>query len=135
MNLLSRSFVQKAIRSSKRRFINEKLNSQQNTKQQWDLVKQKTYKQSGSVPEYVVFKAIRLNSEQQQSAKQNTYVNSVSGGPAAGADPVTIADTSSEVSHDTILLPLSIGEIKLMMEKLSNSKAAAREDFPTWLSQ
>ena len=83
----------------------------------------------------MVVDAVRLNSEQQLSAKQNTYVNSVSGGPAAGPDPVTIADTSSEVSHDTILLPLSIGEIKLMMEKLSNSKATSREDFPTWLSQ
>ena len=62
----------------------------------------------------VVFLSIRLScgfrlNSKQLSDKLNTYFKSVGGDLAAGPDPVTVDDTSSEVLDDTPLQPLSIG--------------------------
>lgn len=60
---LLRSLVQRAIRSSKRRFIDEELNCEQDTKSWWETVRQITNNQTKpKVPEYAV-----INGERQDN--------------------------------------------------------------------
>ena len=123
-----RSLVQKAVRASKRRYINDKLNSDQNSKAWWDTVKQITNNKSTKpIAEYTVIDGERLSNEQ-LSTNLNDFYKSV------GGDAVYI-DSSTVRSQRAALDPVSIGEVKTLLNQLDITKATSHEDYPTWLSK
>ena len=123
-----RSLVQKAVRASKRRYINDKLNSDQNSKAWWDTVKQITNNKSTKpIAEYTVIDGERLSNEQ-LSTNLNDFIKSV------GGDAVSV-DSSTAPNQRTRLDPVSIGEVKSLLKQLDVTKATSHEDYPTWLSK
>ena len=126
-----RSLVQKAIRSSKRRFIDEKLNSEQNTKEWWQTVKQITNgKSSKPIPDYMVIEGDRVSSKQ-LGENLNIYYKSVGGEAVETTNSSSSSIPSSRVPLDL----LSLGEVKQLLRKLDTSKSTSCEDFPTWVSK
>ena len=124
-----RGLIQKAIRSSKRRYIDEKLNSEQNSKEWWDTIKLITNsKNRKCIPEYAVIDGERLNNHQ-LSTKLNDHYKSV------GGEAVQLQSSSYRPEQRLDLDPLSIGEVKHLINQLDTSKATSGEDFPTWLSK
>ena len=123
-----RSLVQKAVRASKRRYINDKLNSDQNSKAWWDTVKQITNNKSTKpIAEYTVIDGERLSNEQLSTNLNDSY-------KSVGGDAVYI-DSSTEQSQRAALDPVSIGEVKTLLNQLDITKATSHEDYPTWLSK
>ena len=123
-----RSLVQKAVRASKRRYINDKLNSDQNSKAWWDTVKQiSNNKSTKPIAEYTVIDGERLSNEQ-LSTNLNDFYKSV------GGDAVSV-DSSTAPNQRTPLDPVSIGEVKSLLKQLDITKATSHEDYPTWLSK
>ena len=96
---------QKAIRSSKRKFVDELLNKEQYTKAWWDTVKLITnnLKKVGLTKEFSVIDSVRQNNEL-LATNLNNYFKSV-GGEALQST----ADSDYERSTDYVLLqPISI---------------------------
>ena len=125
---LLRSPVQRAIRSSKRRYIDEKLNSEQDTKSWWETVKQITNNQTKpKVPEYAVINVERQDNKQ-LCENLNNYYQSVGGEAVQQSGDV-------KRGRRVPLDQLSLGEVKHLINMLDTSKATSQEDFPTWLSK
>ena len=127
-----RSLVQRAIRSSKRKFVNEQLNNQKDTKAWWDTVKLLTkppHPISNENRRTIISGEPLLN--HQLAEKLNAYYKEVGGEPVP--PPQSSSDRPANPSNP--LQPISIGEVKQMLSKLDPTKATNTEDFPTWVSK
>ena len=125
-----RAMVQKAIRSSKRKFIQEQLNSEKDAKAWWNTVRQVTNNatKSAKFHQHTIINGERLD-KTQLANNLNSYYKSVGGDVIASEPVVAVNVLHSQLHH------LSIGEVKHMLCKLDPSKATSTEDFPVWISK
>ena len=123
---LLRAIVQRRIRSSKRAFIRERLNSNRNTKEWWDTIKSVTNKQKIPAKVDKHFIHGKLMSSTEVSHSLNEYYVGVGGEP--------IQTVSHPPAVEATLQHLSIGEVKLLMKQLDVTKSTSSDDFPTWVS-
>ena len=125
-----RAMVQKAIRSSKRKFIQEQLNSKKDAKAWWNTVRKITNNatKSAKFHQHTVINGERLD-KTQLANNLNSYYKSVGGDVIASEPVVAVNVLHSQLHH------LSIGEVKHMLCKLDPSKATSTEDFPVWISK
>ena len=125
------TLCQKAIRSSKRKFTDELLNKEQNTKAWWDTVKLITnnLKKSTLSKEYAVINGVRQNNLE-LATNLNNYYRSV------GGEVIPSAAESRQLQSDGVpLQPISIGEVKHLLNTLDTTKATSAADFPAWVSK
>jgi hypothetical protein len=121
-----RALTQRRIRTCKRAFIENKLNSNQNTKEWWATLKsitKPTTKADTSLP----IIENRPLSFQKFCNNINTYYVSVGGEPLNNVKNITMS------GHQP-LQHLSIGETKRLLSRLDPTKATSGEDYPTWVS-
>ena len=112
----------------KRRFINEKLNCEQDTKSWRETVRQITNNQTKpKVQEYAVVNGERQDNKQLCENLTNYYQSVGSKAVQQSGD----VERGRRVPLDQ----LSLGEIKHLINTLDTSKATSQEDFPTWLSK
>ena len=124
-----RAIVRRRIRSSKRSFIADKLNSNQNTKEWWATLNTIT-KPNSSKKEQLPTVDGKAMTPSNFCDKLNSYYASV-GGPPVSVERNGHAQSECSTAE---LSELSIGEVKHMMSKLNVSKATSSEDFPCWVS-
>ena len=112
-----RLFVQKAIRSSKRRFAEDHLNNEKNIKQWWDTVKILTNncKNNKKIKDFSVIDNERQSNDQ-LAKNLNHYYKGV-GGDAVPSNDVLHHSNSSP------LQPLRIGEVKILLNTIDTPKA------------
>ena len=124
-----RALVQKAIRSSKRKFVNDQLNNQKDSKAWWDTVKKltKPAKPASKEDQHTVIDGQRFNNTQLAEQLNAYYVQ-------VGGEPVS-STSSTTNNNNSKLQPISIGEVKYMLSRLDPTKATSSDDFPTWVSK
>ena len=118
------------LRSSKRKFVSEHLNKDQNTKQWWETLNQLTHKTSNQNNNNRLLIDGEFLTTQDFTNNINDYYLTV------GGEAIPQNDLEIRSLHDSHPLDLlSIGEVKRLIRKLDTTKSTSSEDFPTWLSK
>ena len=121
---------QRMLRSSKRKFVSEHLNKDQNTKQWWETLNQLTHKTSNQNNNNRLLIDGEFLTTQDFTNNINDYYLTV------GGEAIPQNDLEIRSLHDSHPLDLlSIGEVKRLIRKLDTTKSTSSEDFPTWLSK
>lgn len=120
-------FVQRTIRSEKRKYIKAKLNDNLNVKAWWQCLNNILGK-SKSKQETCMFSNNSSTSPMNLCEQLNNYFISI-GRPSSTTTPPPCTP------NNDCLQELSIGEIKFMLKQLDTSKATNTEDFPIWISK
>ena len=125
---LLKTISQRLLRQNKRKFVNETLNKNQNTKAWWDTVKKLTNKsKQQQTSTHVIIDDTKLSNDTFCENLNSYYVEV--GGIRATSNSATVTTNTNKLDH------LSLGEVKSLMRKLDTSKATSNEDFPTWISK
>ena len=121
---------QRMLRSSKRKFVSEHLNKDQNTKQWWETLNQLTHKTSNQNNNNRLLIDGEFLTTQDFTNNIDDYYLTV------GGEAIPQNDLEIRSLHDSHPLDLlSIGEVKRLIRKLDTTKSTSSEDFPTWLSK
>jgi hypothetical protein len=125
-----KTITQRKIRTDKRKFIHNKLNSNLNSKQWWSTLKS-IIQPSGSSQK--MSRQIVIEGQNLTPAEFCTQLNehfAKVGGQSIHRNGLPPNCQEHQKSLDEV----SLGEIKLMLSKLNTTKATSDEDFPTWIS-
>ena len=117
------------VRLRKRRFIQSKLNDDQDVKKWWQLVKSLTNKAGNTSSSSTIINDRRVNDDELCS-ELNCYFKSVGG----QLQQVVSTSYPCDAGDSSPLEHVSIGEIKLMLKQIDTSKSCNSNDFPSLLS-
>ena len=123
-----RALVQRRIRASKRAFITNQLNTNQNTKEWWATLKSITQPNKKALETIPTIEGNPMTAAT-FCDKLNDYYSTVGGNAVPEKTTPEYDDVPSHA-----LDPSSIGEVKLLLSRLDPTKATTEEDYPTWVS-
>lgn len=122
-----RALAQRVIRNAKRRFIEHKLNNAHSSRKWWNTVKSME-KATNQIAQHYVIENKRISPADLCNQLNDYYLE-------ASGELInqTLEETCSDVPNH--LQPVSIGEVKQMLQKLKLNKATSTLDYPIWVSK